>query len=40
MELENLFGDARKRHKWTTHEAESTDALTRVALLNSSEEAA
>jgi len=28
-----------KRHKWMTHEAESTDAPTRGALLRSSEEA-
>ena len=29
----------RERHKWKTHEAESTDALARGALLRSSEEA-
>ena len=39
-ELENLVGDAQgKRYKWKNREAESTDAPTRVALLNSSEEA-
>jgi hypothetical protein len=39
-ELENRVGDAKgKGTKWTPHEAESTDAPIRGALLRSSEEA-
>src|SRR5271167_2404769 len=39
-ELENRVGAVKgKRHKWRTHEAESTDAPTRGALLRSSDEA-
>ena len=39
-ELENLVGDAKgKRHKWESHEAESTNAQTRGGLLRSSDEA-
>src|SRR6516164_4683133 len=37
--LRTWLAMVRKRHKWKTHEAESTNAPTRVALLNSSEEA-
>ena len=39
-ELENRVGDANKgkRHKWTHHEAESTDASIRGALLRKSDE--
>jgi hypothetical protein len=41
MELENLAGDAKgKRYKWKPHEAESTEAPARGALLRSSEETA
>jgi hypothetical protein len=40
LELENRVGDAKgKRHKWRTHEAKSTDAPIRGALLRSSKEA-
>jgi hypothetical protein len=39
-ELENRVGDVKgKGTKWTPHEAESTDASIRGALLRSSEEA-
>jgi hypothetical protein len=39
-ELENRVGDAKgKGTKWTPHEAESTDAPIRGALLRKSEEA-
>jgi hypothetical protein len=31
-------GPTRQRHKWTPHEAESTDAPTRGALLRKSDE--
>ena len=37
--LRTWLAMVRERHKWKTHEAESTNAPTRVALLNSSEEA-
>jgi len=39
-ELENRAGDGKgKRHKWKPHEAESTEAPARGALLRSSVEA-